>query len=220
MELNKGVDLTSLISELRKAGIKSKDVSRLLPSLLSNAKRGGGFGTIAAAVAAGLAPDAIKALIGQEPPMQAQQTKYMYTPDADLAYTRTYYSPLNTLRRGLGLLEMDSPKQRRESFIESLNQQAEQAEARRRGTILIERQAEADMQAQRLEAALREQALVQEGLLGQQNIRSLGELQKQRTQSAFEAAQSLLNTAIQDIAYREKLGQAESNQQLASIPNV
>ena len=140
---------------------------------------------------------------------------FIFSPQDMYQYTQYYNSPGARLARATGV-DMPTPDQYRQGQIESVDQQMQASTARDITRMQAQKQAESEIRGMELEAALREQALIQEGKLGV----TLGEVQKQRVQSGYEAASNMLQKAIENIAYVEKLGGDSIATGLTSLPSI
>ena len=144
---------------------------------------------------------------------------FIFSPQDMYQYTQYYNSPGARLARATGV-DMPTPEKYRQDQIESVDQQMQASTARDILRTQAQKQAESEIRGMELEAALREQSLIQEGKLGVQEISSLGDVQKQRVQSGYEAASNMLQKAIENIAYVEKLGGDQVAQGLTSLPSI
>ena len=223
-------DLNRLIGELVQQGVKPKQA---LPEAVrfltqSGGRNAGGIGQnpLASAVGAEILVGGTGSLLstifgGQNPantvPMGGKG--FIFSPQDMYQYTQYYNSPGARLARATGV-DMPTPEKYRQDQIESVDQQMQASTARDILRTQAQKQAESEIRGMELEAALREQALVQEGKLGVQEISSLGDVQKQRVQSGYEAASNMLQKAIENIAYVEKLGNDQVAQGLTSLPSI
>ena len=143
---------------------------------------------------------------------------FIYGPQNQMEYTRYYNSPYATISRILGGGQnTPTPDDYRRSQVESVKEQAEDMTRRKVQEYLA---TVAPVEALKATAGLEGTRLQQEGALGVQELKSLGDVQKQRVQSGYEAASGMLQKAIENIAYVEKLGQSDTRKQLAALPTI
>ncbi len=141
------------------------------------------------------------------------RSKYFFSPEVGLSYQQYYESviprvrALNALSNKLGLgdvaEEPANPQQFAEFQTDLTEKQAENLTNRLIREIVAEKQF--DYLARGLEA----QATVE-----RQKQQSLGEIQRQRVQSGYDAASSMLNKAIENVMAREKF---ENNTAIAEL---
>jgi len=222
----RNVDLNGLIGQLIKQGV-APDVAAATAAKVLQSAGGSGVGQALRneVIATGLlaAGQGVLDMVtgGQNaPPTVPMGGKgYVYTPQDQFQYERYYYSPGARLARATGAVMLD-PETRRQQQIASSDQQLESANRRAIEKDLANRQAEAVVRGMELETALRERSLVEAGRLGVQELASLGDVQKQRVQSGYEAASNMLQKAIENIAYVEKMGSDSVAQQLGTLSNI
>ena len=227
--------LNKLVQKLITSGVSPNTAAVVAQKSLQAAGAGGVRGgrlmqigggvtnsVLGSAIAERLIPGATNALLGGQinpntVPMGGKG--YIYTSADDFQYTQYYNSPGARFARATGV-KMLTPQERRQQQVASVTQQMESANRREIEKNLATKQAEAVIRGAEIEGALKQQALIQEGAVAAQNVRSLGDVQKQRVQSGYNTASNLLQSAIENIAYVEKLGDSNVRSQLAALPQI
>jgi len=139
-------------------------------------------------------------------------SKYLVSPETGMAYQQYYESVLprirglNAVLRTFGQEELPLPE-------------SPQAFVQRSADVLSQQQEEATDRQMRLQGQAREydaliQSLASQAQVATQREKSLGDVQRQRIESGYSAASSMLNQAIKDIAARERY---ENNTTLAQL---
>jgi len=139
-------------------------------------------------------------------------SKYLVSPETGMAYQQYYESVLprirgtNAILRALGQAELPEPETPQEFVQRSadvLSQQQEEATNR------MIRQTQANRE---FDVAI--QSLASQAQVATERERSLGAVQRQRVESGYNAASSMLNQVIKDVVARERY---ENNTTLAEL---
>ena len=216
------VDLSQL-KELVEQGVDANTAAKLLFGSGAGAGAAVMFGSDIAANLLTQSVPAVGRFIGegsaapQTVPMGGKG--FIYTPQDDLQYRRDYRSPYAVLSRLFGQ-KMQTPEERAESQTALVNKQAEGINERDIRKIIAERQATGQIEAMKAAALLEGERVKAESALGVQEIASLGDVQKTRIQSGNEAASAMLQKAIENIAYVEKLGNDQVAAGLTNLPTI
>ena len=159
---------------------------------------------------------------GSGNPLQTQAggKGYIFGPQNALAYQQYSTSPYIIALSRLGLIDVPSLAEFRRQQIQDVDIQMERANERKIRENLASLQAEGQIRGMEAAARLQGTKLEQEGALGVQELASLGDVQKQRVQSGYEAASNMLQKAIENIAYVEKMGGDNVAQQLGTLSNI
>ena len=139
-------------------------------------------------------------------------SKYLVSPETGMSYQQYYESVLpriratNAIFRALGQAELPEPETPQE-FVQ------------RSADVLSQQQEEATNRMIRQTRANREydaliQSLASQGQVATEREKSLGAIQRQRVESGYNAASSMLNQVIKDIGARERY---ENNTTLAQL---
>jgi len=139
-------------------------------------------------------------------------SKYLVSPETGMSYQQYYESVLpriratNAIFRALGQAELPEPETPQE-FVQ------------RSADVLSQQQEEATNRMIRQTRANREydaiiQSLASQGQVATEREKSLGAVQRQRVESGYNAASSMLNQVIKDIGARERY---ENNTTLAQL---
>jgi hypothetical protein len=139
-------------------------------------------------------------------------SKYLVSPETGMSYQQYYESVLpriratNAIFRALGQAELPEPETPQE-FVQ------------RSADVLSQQQEEATNRMIRQTRANREydaliQSLATQGQVATEREKSLGAVQRQRVESGYNAASSMLNQVIKDIGARERY---ENNTTLAQL---
>lgn len=139
-------------------------------------------------------------------------SKYLVSPETGMSYQQYYESVLpriratNAIFRALGQAELPEPETPQEFVQRSAN-------------VLSQQQEEATNRMIRQTRANREydaliQSLASQGQVATEREKSLGAIQRQRVESGYNAASSMLNQVIKDIGARERY---ENNTTLAQL---
>jgi len=139
-------------------------------------------------------------------------SKYLVSPETGMAYQQYYADQLyktrnvNAILRALGQAELPEPETPQE-FVQ------------RSADVLSQQQEEATNRMIRQTRANREydaliQSLASQGQVATEREKSLGAIQRQRVESGYNAASSMLNQVIKDIGARERY---ENNTTLAQL---
>lgn len=187
----------------------------------------GALGTVALQAGGELLGNALSSLLGgaaknvqgataptQYPVSEtAGRSKYFFAPELGLAYQQYYESilprvrALNALSNSLGLGDIAQEPASPQEFAEFQTQLTEQ-QAENLTNRLI-RETVAKEQFGYLGRGLEAQAQVET-----QKQKSLGDIQRQRVQSGYDAASSVLNKAIENVLARERF---ENNTAIAEL---
>ena len=139
-------------------------------------------------------------------------SKYLVSPETGMSYQQYYESVLpriratNAIFRALGQAELPEPETPQEFVQRSadvLSQQQEEATNR------MIRQTQANRE---FDVAI--QSLASQAQVATERERSLGAVQRQRVESGYNAASSMLNQVIKDVVARERY---ENNTTLAEL---
>jgi len=139
-------------------------------------------------------------------------SKYLVSPETGMSYQQYYESVLprirgtNAILRALGQAELPEPETPQEFVQRSadvLSQQQEEATNR------MIRQTQANRE---FDVAI--QSLASQAQVATERERSLGAVQRQRVESGYNAASSMLNQVIKDVVARERY---ENNTTLAEL---
>jgi len=139
-------------------------------------------------------------------------SKYLISPETGMAYQQYYADQLyktrnvNAILRALGQAELPEPETPQEFVQRSadvLSQQQEEATNR------FIRQTQANRE---FDVAI--QSLASQAQVATERERSLGAVQRQRVESGYNAASSMLNQVIKDVVARERY---ENNTTLAEL---
>ena len=217
--------INDLLTSLAKAGVPKDQLGAVATKLAKSGalQNQGGVGNIVASIiGSSVADKVIGSLSGGQAPANTVPMGgkgYIYTPQDQFQYEQYYYSLPQTIARSLGR-EMQTPDERRAGQIAISDLQLETANRRQRELQGDKLAADIRMKEAEVLGNLQQQRIAQEGALGVQELSSLGDVQKQRVQSGYEAASSMLQKAIENIAYVEKLGQSDTRKQLAALPSI
>ena len=221
-----GVDIGSLISQLKQAGVPDNQLVPAMKTVLGGSAVAAGGYSIGKDILGDLVANTISAGVGstlqgaQAPGANPTAGKgFVFTPQDAYQYQRYLNSPQAAIARMFGG-KIPSLEEFREQQIESADEQMRGATERQIRARAAEQSGEKALALLQGEIALAGEGLRQQGALGVQQISSLGDVQKQRVQSQYETAGQLLQSAIENIAYVEKLGNSDTRTQLAALPSI
>ena len=189
------------------------------PIATAAAKGGGFFGGLLSATGGNILADKIAqgigAVVGPTQYARAEPSgasKYLVSPETGMSYQQYYESVLPRIRatnaflQAIGqapLPEPETPQEFVQRSADVLSQQQEEATNR------IIRQTQANREYDALIQSLASQAKV-----ATEREKSLGAVQRQRVESSYNAASSMLNQAIKDVVARERY---DNNTTLAEL---
>ena len=174
---------------------------------------GGGILTTGGAVLRGL---------GGEPGASSLAPRgkdFLFGAEAYRQAQRDYYSPYAIALRQFFDVEMPTPDQQRQKQIDAYGD-LDDANRRAIEQRAAELQGLAGIAAIEGRLGVERERVGQEGAIGVQQVKSLGDVQRQRVQSGYEAASNMLQKAIENIAYVEKVAGDPVAEQLSSLPTI
>jgi hypothetical protein len=189
------------------------------PIATAAAKGGGFFGGLLSATGGNILADKIAQGVGGAvgPTQYARAepsgaSKYLVSPETGMSYQQYYESVLPRIRttnaflQAIGQAPLPEPETPQEFVQRSANVLSQQQEE---ATNRMIRQTQANREYDALIESLKSQAQV-----ATEREKSLGAVQRQRVESSYNAASSMLNQAIKDVVARERY---DNNTTLAEL---